>query len=429
MQITILAAGSRGDVEPLFGLAVALREQGHHPTVVGSPDFAGLAASYDAAFKPFGPKLPSYADNPELAELVESGNMLRFMAYGAKARKEILPQIISDIWQAAKHSEAVLYKGPTALYGYNVAEKLGVPCADLQFFPVTPTREFPTFFFGDGRSRGPVLDHAGWWGTDQMIWRMMQRPGVNRQRREVLGLPPLRTNARVLQDRQGMPLYYAYSPLVVPRPADWHPRIQVTGYLPTHAPAGWEPPADLVRFLDAADPPVSFGLGSVPVARPNRLIDAYLEALDRTGRRGILIGGWSKLGLDRELPEHVLQIDSAPYDWLFPRLAAAIHHGGAGSTAASLRAGIPTIVTPVAADQPSWGRRVADLGVGPEPVNIKKVDADRLTAAITQATTDEALRERAADLGARLREEDGIGRTAELFTEYLRTSRTRQASR
>ncbi|GAA4705319.1 UDP:flavonoid glycosyltransferase YjiC, YdhE family [Promicromonospora umidemergens] len=427
MQITILTAGSRGDVEPLLGLAGALRELGHNPTVVGSPDFAELAASYGTEFEPFGPPLPSYADNPELVDLVESGNMLRFMAYAARSRKRILPQIIGDIWRAARHSEAVLYKGPTALYGYNVAEKLGVPCADLQFFPVTPTREFPTFLLGDGSTRGALLDRAGWWSTDQMIWRSMQRPGVNRQRREILGLPPLRTNARVLQDRQGMPLYYAYSPLVLPRPADWHPRIQVTGYLPTHAPVGWEPPADLARFLDAGEPPVSFGLGSVPVANPSRLVDAYLEALERTGRRGLLIGGWANLGRDRDLPDHVLQIDSAPYDWLFPRLAAAVHHGGAGTTAASLRAGIPTVITPVAADQHAWGRRVADLGVGPEPIRIKKVDADRLTAAIARATTDEALRERSADLGARLRQEDGIGRAAELFTEYLRTAPARMA--
>ena len=123
----------------------------------------------------------------------------------------------------------------------------------------------------------------------------------------------------------------------------------------------------------------------------------------------------------------MLQIDSAPYDWLFPRLAAAVHHGGAGTTAASLRAGIPTIITSVAADQHSWGRRVADLGVGPEPIKVKQVDADRLTAAIRQATTDEALRERAADLGTRLRQEDGIGRTAELFTEYLSTAGSRVA--
>jgi UDP:flavonoid glycosyltransferase YjiC (YdhE family) len=423
MRITILTAGSRGDVEPLLGLAVALREMGHHPTVVGPPDFAELAASYGTEFEPAGPSLPSYADNPELVDLVESGSMLRFMAYAAKSRKRILPQIISDIWRATKHSEAVLYKGPTALYGYSVAEKLGVPCADLQFFPVTPTHEFPTFLLGDGSSHGALPDRAGWWSTDQMIWHMMQRPGVNRQRREVLGLPPLRTNARVLQDRQGMPLYYAYSPLVLPRPADWHPRIQVTGYLPTHAPAGWEPPADLARFLAEGEPPVSFGLGSIPVAHPSRLVDAYLEALDRTGRRGLLIGGWTKLGQDHDLPDHVLRIDSAPYDWLFPRLAAAIHHGGAGTTAASLRAGIPTIITPVAADQHAWGRRVADLGVGPELVSIKKVDADRLTAAIAQATTDEGMRERAGDLGVRLRQEDGIGRTAEQFTEYLAAAR------
>lgn len=425
MQITILTAGSRGDVEPLFGLAVALREQGHDPTVVGSPDFAGLAESYGARFESFGPPLPSYADNPELVELVESGNMLKFMAYGARTRKQRLPQVIDDIWQVTKHSEAMLYKGPTALYGYSVAEKLGIPCADLQFFPMTATREFPTFFLGDGRRRGPLLDRANWWGTDQMMWQMMQRPGVNQQRRGILGLPPLRTNARVLQDRQNMPLYYAYSPLVLPRPADWHPRIHVTGYLPTRAPAGWEPPSDLAEFLAAGERPVSFGLGSVPTAHPGRLVDAYLEALDRTGRRGILIGGWAELGRDRALPDHVLRLDSAPYDWLFPRLAAAIHHGGAGTTAAGLRAGIPTILTPVAVDQFSWGRRVADLGVGPEPVPIKNVDADRLTAAINQATTDEGMRERAADLGARLRQEDGTGRTAELFTEYLRTAGAR----
>jgi UDP:flavonoid glycosyltransferase YjiC (YdhE family) len=427
MQITILTAGSRGDIEPLLGLAVALRTMGHQPKVVGPPDFAELAASYGTEFEPAGPSLPSYADNPELVDLVESGNMLRFMAYAAKSRKRILPQIIDDIWRATKHSEAVLYKGPMALYGYNVAEKLGVPCADLQFFPVTPTHEFPTFLLGDGSSRGALLDRTGWWSTDQMIWHMMQRPGVNRQRREVLGLPPLRTNARALQDRQGMPLYYAYSPLVLPRPADWHPRIQVTGYLPTHAPAGWEPPADLVRFLEEGEPPVSFGLGSIPVANPSRLVDAYLAALDRTGRRGLLIGGWTRLGQDHDLPDHVLRIDSAPYDWLFPRLAAAVHHGGAGTTAASLRAGIPSIITPVAADQHAWGRRVADLGVGPEPIRIKKLDADRLTAAIARATTDDGLRERAAELGTRLRQEDGIGRTAELFTQYLRTAGARAA--
>ncbi|MFI9488972.1 glycosyltransferase [Promicromonospora sp. NPDC052451] len=427
MQITLLTAGSRGDVEPLFSLALALRDQGHDPTVVGSPDFAGLAASYGVDFDAFGPTLPRYADNPELVELVESGNMLRFMAYGARNRKQMLPQVISDIWRVTKNSEAMLYKGPTALYGYSVAEKLGIPCADLQFFPVTPTREFPPFLLGDGRRHGALRDRAAWWAADQMTWRAMQQPGVNRQRREVLGLPPLRTNARLLQDRQGMPLYYAYSPLVLPRPADWHPRIQVTGYLPTSRPAGWEPPAELARFLDAGEPPVSFGLGSVPTAHPGRLVDAFLEALDRTGRRGILISGWADLGRDRELPEHVLRIDSAPYDWLFPRLAAAVHHGGAGTTAAGLRAGIPSIVTPVAVDQFSWGRRVAELGVGPDPVPVKQLDADRLTAAITRATTDEAMRERAADLGERLRQEDGAGRTAELFTQYLRTTGARAA--
>lgn len=420
MRITIFTMGSRGDVEPLLSLASQFRAAGHHPLVVSSPDYAELAAQYGTEFAPFGPALSTLLSD-EVTELVESGNTLKLMRAAAKRRKEALRAAIPETWRLGRESDAVLYKGPAALFGYNIAEKLRGPCAEVQFFPATATRDFPPFLIGDGRSRSTLGDRARWWASEQLTWHLMQRASANLQRRDVLGMARLSlTGVRRQQERDGMPIFYAYSPLVLPRPSDWHERIHVTGYYPTSIPPDWNPPEDLLAFLAAGEPPVSFGLGSVPVADKAHLVDTFLTALERTGRRGLLVSGWTGLGRDRDLPAHVHRIESAPYEWLFSRVAAAVHHGGAGTTAASLRAGIPTIVTPVSADQPSWGRRVAALGVGPEPIPLTHVDADRLTTAIESATTDLGMHDRAQALSAQLRTEDGTARTVELFEQHAR---------
>ena len=149
-----------------------------------------------------------------------------------------------------------------------------------------------------------------------------------------------------------------------------------------------------------------------------RLTATALEALERAEQRGVLLRGWGALG-EGDLPPWALAIDDVPHEWLFPRMAAVVHHGGAGTTGAGLRAGVPSVLTPLGFDQPFWGRRVVALGVGPEPVSRRALTTERLAAAIRRAVTDHAMRERAARLGERISAENGVARAVDALERHL----------
>ena len=175
-----------------------------------------------------------------------------------------------------------------------------------------------------------------------------------------------------------MPVLYAYSPTLLP-PPDWPSRFHVTGAWFLDPPPDWQPPPDLVAFLEGGPPPVYVGFGSMTSADPDATLALVLDALSRAGQRGVLLHGWAGLGTGRELPDTVFALDDVPHSWLFPRMAALVHHGGAGTTVAGLRAGIPSVVTPLTADQPSWGRIVHRLGAGPRPIPFRRLTATRLS--------------------------------------------------
>lgn len=180
----------------------------------------------------------------------------------------------------------------------------------------------------------------------------------------------------------------------------------------------WQPPAGLEAFLAAGDPPVYVGFGSMSGRHPEQLASIVLEAIAKSGQRGLLLTGWG--GLRPELaPDNVFVLASAPHDWLFPRVAAVVHHGGAGTTAAGLRAGVPTLIVPFNFDQPFWGERIKAMGLGPDPIPHKKLSADRLARAIKTAVTDSNLKERARICGKAIRAEDGSGSAVKIIQRYL----------
>lgn len=179
-------------------------------------------------------------------------------------------------------------------------------------------------------------------------------------------------------------------------------------------PTDWQPPAALEDFLETGPLPVYVGFGSMPSQRPEDAAAMVVEALQRNGLRGVLYGGWGGLRPE-DLPEQIYVTGPVPHNWLFPRMAAIVHHGGAGTTAAGLWAGVPNIVTPFFGDQPFWGRQVHALGVGPQPIPRSKLTVDNLSEALHTVTTDTQLRERAAALGQRIRAEDGVARAVELI--------------
>ena len=256
-----------------------------------------------------------------------------------------------------------------------------------------------------------------------MLIRVVSSAGEGWCRRDVLDLPPLPWSLYATLDISPEPILYGYSRHVVPIPPDWGPWLHVTGYWFGARDPAYQPPAELAAFLAAGPPPVYIGFGSMVDMETAAVTRVVLEALQITGQRGVVSGGWSDLGAG-SLPESVLRVGAVPHDWLFPRMAAVVHHGGAGTTAAGLRAGVPSVLVPFFADQPFWGRRVAVLGVGPKPIPRKQLTAERLAAAIREATGDTVMRQRAVDLGARIRSEDGVAAAVEVI-ESLVSARSR----
>ena len=408
-----------GDTQPFISLAVRFKQEGHSVKLGARPDFADLAASYGIEFAPIGNPYKSLLRNEEVATAIGSGNMLKMIikqASDSNRRKAFLDGLDTDAINAVEGADAIIYKSSWIPF-YSIAQKVGVPSAAAMFMPLTRTSFFPSFLIGGGKDRGAMINSLIWRVTEQFIWQV-SRNFDNRIRGELLGFPRLPFFGPSARQLERTPLYYAYSPTVIPRPADWPERIHVTGFWFSDPPPGWMPPSDLVAFLESGPPPVYVGFGSMPSGSAEDTLTLILNALELSHQRGILLSGWAGIGEDRKLPEYAFGVESVPHSWLFPRMSAVVHHGGAGTTGAGLRAGVPSIVTPFVADQPNWAKRIETLGVGPRAIPFSELTADLLAKAIRQATTDTAMRQRASDLGERIRSEDGVGTMVDLFMNF-----------
>jgi UDP:flavonoid glycosyltransferase YjiC (YdhE family) len=343
--------------------------------------------------------------------------MLKFIGRMRKlATFEILRQSLDDAVEACRGTDAILYT-PLGAAGYHIAEKMELPSLYMALQPASRSREAPSIF----APALPLGSTYNWWTTiltEQAIWQLARIP-FNRWRRESLGLPamPFSGPSNLLyRDRQ--PFIYGYSEYVAPRPVDWPAWHHITGYWFLPREKAWSPPPELVSFLSEGVQPISIGFGSMSGAVAQRLSRLAIEACAISGHRAVLLGGWAG-AKDLDLPCSICAVDSVPHDWLFPRMAAVVHHGGAGTTAAGQRAGMPSILVPFFGDQPFWARRVHALGVGPKPVMRSRLTAERLAEALTLATSDEDMRARASQLGEKIRAEHGVATAVEIVTKHL----------
>lgn len=410
MQIAIIAGGSRGDVQPYVALGRGLQEAGHTVRVLASEDYRSLVTAYDLEFFAMGGGVKTMAQS-QIQDIVEQGNILKILAVTGKGAEQLAIQSAQHGLVACQGSDVILAGFAGLSNGLALAEKLDIPFLEAHLMPFTPTREFPSVL----TPQLPQTLLTKWANglshrfTQQMMWQML-RAADNKARAQVLKLPPasLWGPFAALQQKS-QPLIYGYSPHVIPPPADWPAHIHVTGYWFLEPPAGWEPASDLVRFLQAGPPPVYVGFGSMLSRRPEETADMVLQALARAGQRAVLSSGWGGLKKD-QLPESVFMVGSVPHSWLFSKMAAVVHHGGAGTTGAGLRAGVPSVITPFFGDQPFWGRRVYELGVGPKPIPRQRLTAENLAEAIQCAVSDVTMRANASRLGERIRAEDGVAR-------------------
>jgi sterol 3beta-glucosyltransferase len=409
MRIAIVALGSQGDVQPYVALGKGLKVVGHTVRLVTHENFEKFVKSHELEFCPVTGNVREVIESQEMRELLEKGNYFAISAYTSK----ILQRVASD-WAkeglAACQGMDLLIAGVGGLnVALSLAEKLRIPMLQAYVFPFTPTTAFPGVLFSQSVSKlGGAVNWLSHHLLRQIMWQR-SRKADRLARQQVLDLPSAPFlgpyNAAELHH---YPTLYGFSRSVIPKPADWK-NTEVTGYWFLDAAPDWTPPSDLMAFLQNGSTPLYIGFGSMTSRNPEETADLILEALDRTQQRAILFSGYGGLS-KADLPETVFMVDSIPHSWLFSKVAAVVHHGGAGTTAAGLRAGVPSIVIPFFGDQLFWGQRVAKLGVAPEPIPRKQLTVERLTQGIQKAVTDRSIVQRAAEVGAKIRAEDGVAR-------------------
>lgn len=421
MKILILSYGTRGDVQPYVAIGKGLQEFGYHVTLGTSERFRDFVENHGLEFAQLSDELLAIIDTDKGRDLLENTtSFFDVIKQNIKLSKQITPLYaaqMNEVWETARRvtPDFILYH-PKVSCAPHIAEKLGIGCALASPIPLfIPTSERPFFVF-------PDLKIGGWY--NRMSYQLINllsmvyfKKQINKFRSNIGLLPVKRPDLLRKGDGSAIPVLHVFSEVVLSRPSDWPDSAYVTGYCFLKE-SDWHPPENLVTFLEGGSPPVYIGFGSMVGHTPRRLAKIVVEALRIAGLRGIISSGWGGLS-SGELPDTILEIESAPHDWLFPRVSAVVHHGGAGTTAAGLRAGKPSLIVPFFGDQPFWGRQVYALGAGPSPIPRKKLTSEKLASALTEAVSDPDMQRKATDLGHCIRREDGVDTAVSVIKDLL----------
>ncbi len=410
MRVTILTVGSRGDVQPCLALGVGLERAGHHVRVATHPKFEPLVGRAGLGFATLAEgRLSEGPGTREDRRWMQGGSrcLPTWVGFVQDARS-VARRRLSDAVRACQDSEAIVCADLAVLLGWQMSTQFGVPLVRARLNPP------PRLMSGSGRSVSGMVRQGVW---------LAVRPWLGSVRADV-GLPPLPISEPIAElDRRRTPVVCAWSPAVMPKPPRGARWTRVTGYWFLDQNVDPAPPPALVEFLAAGPPPVCIAFGSMLDADRARSIDLAIAALGRAGRRGVLIRGQHACGRG-DSSAAMFAIDSIAHGWLFPRCAAIVHYAAAGTTAAALRAGVPSVPVPHVTNQYPWAERIHKLGVSTAPIPRRKLSIERLHQAIAEATSDGAMSARAATLGQRIRAEDGVARAVEVIQHHLEHSAT-----
>ncbi|XVF81143.1 hypothetical protein PTKIN_Ptkin15bG0133000 [Pterospermum kingtungense] len=418
LQIVMLIVGTRGDVQPFIAIGKRLQDYGHRVRLATHSNFKEFVLTAGLEFYPLG-------GDPK----VLAGYMVKNKGFLPSGPSEIpiqrnqMKEIIHSLLPACKEpdpdsgipfkADAIIANPPA--YGHtHVAEALKVPIHIFFTMPWTPTSEFPHPL---SRVKQPAGYRLSYQIVDSMIWLGI-RDMINDVRKKKLKLRPVTYLSGSQGSDSDVPYGYIWSPHLVPKPKDWGPKIDVVGFCFLDLATNYEPPESLVEWLEAGPKPIYIGFGSLPVQEPEKMTQIIVDALEQTGQRGIINKGWGGLGNLAEPKDNVYLLDNVPHDWLFLQCKAVVHHGGAGTTAAGLKAACPTTIVPFFGDQPFWGERVHARGVGPPPIPVDEFSLPKLIDAIS-FMLDPKVKEKAVELAEAMANEDGVTGAVKAFFKHL----------
>jgi len=410
LNIVILIVGSRGDVQPFLAFGKGLQQAGHRVRLATHVNFRQFVTENGVEFYPL-------KGDPELLMnfMVNHPDMITLDPREIDQKKATMKKIYTSTWDActAHNFRAdVIISNPPVNVHVHLAQRLQVPLFVMFTMPWSPTKDYmhplaPMQKYIDNKTSYSLVEKMVWVGLG----------GLQNEFRKKIGLSPIVRGSNLV-NRLKFPHIYCMSPHLAPKPTDWDTNIDVVGFWYLDLKNSYKPPQDLVDFFAAGPPPVYIGFGSIVVDDPKTLSKNVIEAVIQSGQRALISPGWAKLGEGMNLPPSIKLIGAAPHDWLFPNCAAVCHHGGAGTTAAGLKSGCPTIIVPFFGDQPFWGACVAQQGVGPAPIPYKKITAEKLKDAILFCVQPE-VQKKAKEFGDKLRNEDGVQTAVDAFHRRL----------
>jgi sterol 3beta-glucosyltransferase len=411
MRITILALGSRGDIQPFIPLGQGLQSVGHQVRIATFGMFEGMIRAGGLQFHRIQGDaealLSAVGGNQGVEKVGSPLNAFRSLqrSYGKLATS--IPEDMSTLYD----SELILNQLPGNLFGPDLAEFLQVPMAIVSVIPLESTGTRPLFGF----PKLPISAYSRltYWLGNQLAWQLF-RKAVNDWRNNSLGLP---AKSFFGGESRSYPVINGFSEQVVERPFDWGEQVYSTGWWFPNEPE-WKPPLELQLFLDHGPLPIFIGFGSMPLRDPKKVTGHILNAAIATNQRVILSTGWGRLG--GNLPDQVFQLEYAPYQWLFPRMKGIIHHGGSGTTGFALHSGVPSCVVPFLFDQFYWGERTAALGAGPSPLPFRSFSSVQLSKKIMELVENDTYLSAAEKLGSDLRRENGVKQAVEIVQSLFR---------
>lgn len=417
MRVLLIGYGSRGDVQPLLALGRGLQQASYDVSIAAGSNFRDWITEEGFRYEQFRTNMQDMMNSDSGKEWIEasSASPLKESQNMKRLMNEYAPAMGEDLLQMAEGVDVMVSGLPTFMLTYGIAKKLDKKHLTIMLAPLNPTANayatmvpsFPGRTIFTNRLSGYIGQYFTYWIFQEASNAFLLQNGMSQM--------SYRDYIRAYNSE--VPVIYGVSPLVMPHAADWHHKIFVTGYW-FHETPDWTPPPELTNFLNAGEPPVYIGFGSMANKNPEKTSHTMISALRKTGKRGIIMSGWGGLKSEQR-DDNILYLEQAPHDWLFPRMSAIIDHGGSGTTAAALRAGIPNTVVSHMADQPYWGRRIYELGIGAPLIRRHNLTAEQLANAIEAMTSNRDMQRRATNLGHAIRQENGVQNAVDTFNTLL----------
>ena len=421
MKIAITTVGTRGDLQPYIALGLGLKKSGYEVLIVSAKNEETFVRNYGLDFYALDVDIQKIMEGGDVQEMAKGSNPFKFIVShlkGSKSLKALMVKTQGEIWNACQTADLIIFH-PGMPLGLFLAKEKNKKVILATPFPVVATKDYPSILFYALPKLGSYYNLLTHFIFDKVFWALAKSPikefwNKNVKSKTNFSISPLKQ-----QIKSGQLVLNGYSELLFSHSNEWTNNIHTTGSWIIETEPNFLPPIELNNFINSGEAPIYIGFGSMKdLDSFNKTLSIIIEALGITKQKAVVGLGWTKNDYKEKLPDNIFLVDSIPHTWLFPKMKMVIHHGGAGTTVTGLRAGKPTIIIPHNADQPAWGQRVFELGVGSRPIKKSKLTADKLASAIIYSQTPNIIAN-ATMLGQQLQNENGVAKAVQIIDTLI----------